>query len=75
MEAEFKFSQRFVTPLIGILLNMAKKMTFGPKSAIFNQFDAHFQQYTCLFTTLTAFRLLLEIFKIFKQKKKRAILL
>ena len=49
MGAEFKSTQRFVTPLVGILPKMAKNWHLAPKSAIFNYFNMHFQQKTDMF--------------------------
>ena len=44
MEAEFKSTQRFVIPLVGILLQISKieNWTFGLKSVFFNHFNAYF---------------------------------
>ena len=68
MEAEFKSTQRFVTPLVGILPKVFfLKMTFGLKSVILNHFNAHFQQYSCLFTSLSAFPLTYGQIKVFQK--------
>ena len=44
MEAEFKSTQRFVPPLVGIFLQMAKIFIL-PNSGVFNHFNVYFQQY------------------------------
>ena len=55
MEAEFKFTQHFVTPLVGILLKKAQIWHLAQKVSFSNHFNTHFQQYTCWFASLTAF--------------------
>ena len=68
MEADFKSTQRFVTPIVWHSPKNGKNLIFGPKIAILNHFNTHFQQYTYLFISLTAFLITFGQIQIFKKK-------
>ena len=45
MKAGFKSTQRFVPPLVGIFLSMAKIVHFVYKNVVFNHSNVYYQQY------------------------------